>query len=261
VAGKSDPDHRVSKTRPRQAAETKGPGGYGALLLVGGALVLLFCLAGGGAVGVWYWNKPAGGKPAEGGVVKGPDGKGNAPQEEVDAPRRALGKAPLTDLDPAFALWDFTIRVPKGMELTNNDRPGGGPGDARSYSWRFSTADGVLTVVKQSSGAGMDPLLALSANRKLESKPNAPITFSTIHKPHAVEINGLRGARMWQLYPGQTTLPIHPEEIRVGIQIEYRFDVDGRVYYFTAIGQGKTEAAARAKADVLDVSICTFSKR
>jgi hypothetical protein len=215
----------------------------------------LCLIAGGSGGGIWYWKFRDGNKAEDKVVEAGKDKKlddGKEKKPADDPKKRTLGKATEADLDAAIDVWDYSIRLPRGMTIVSKNVNGPGPGESYTYGWRFLDEKGVLVVTKLRHGADKDPLLLLSANRKFEIKTDGPLQFTTPHMPHAIDINGMNGARIWQL---------HQSPVGFGMNIEYRFHTEGWVYYFTALGQGKSEDAARRKADVLDVSICTFKKR
>jgi hypothetical protein len=257
------------------AAGKRGGSGLFLLALGGGCAALLVVVVGAGGVALWLWNRAPGDQqranvdsapstPKAGGANgpdqdKKPTAKGDG-GIKPDKPDRATGPVAAvadSEFGPPNDVWNYTIRMPKALVLRFKDKQGGGPGDASFYDW---VTPGVgdnepgqsCNVLRQKIPAEMGPFLALTANRKLKSKPGDPYPFETVVLPEDVVINGIRGARMWQLY----TL-----KERFTVSIEYRFQADDWSIYIRAAGVGKTEAEARRNAEVVDAAICTLRKR
>jgi hypothetical protein len=88
---------------------------------------------------------------------------------------------------------------------------------------------------------------------KFKSDPGDKVQFDTIHMPQPVELNGLTGARSWTLFT-------HAAD-NFQVMVRYRYHIDGWGYVFQCPASGRTEQDARQRAELLDVSICTFKKR
>jgi hypothetical protein len=226
-------------------------GGSGLFILLGGGCAVLgLCLICGGAggAGVWWWVKPAAEKAVKEVVdevkAKNPV-KGTAP----------VGKASVDELDPETKFWDFSMRLPKGLTITVNDQKLGGPDDTSLYQWTQMGGQGSwmqINVSKLRNVGDKEPVLWFMNVQKFKSGPDDKIQFDTIHMPQPVELNGLHGARSWTLF--------HMAD-HTKIMVRYRYHVDGWAYVFESMGLGKTEAEARTRAGLVDVSICTFKKR
>jgi hypothetical protein len=211
----------------------------------GGLVLLLVC--GGAGVGIYLWQKPAVDKPIENVIqdvkAKNPI-KGTAP----------LGKTPLTELDPPVAMWDFTIRVPKGMSLMAENQKNG---DMFFYQWMNPKAPILAQLNINKWATNETNALPRVIGDKLKSGPGDPFEFDTPELPQPVEINGLIGARKWQRFP--KNMPDGPMKFK--FHVIYYYLVDGWGYHFNCHAFGATEAEARQKAELLDVSICTLRKR
>jgi hypothetical protein len=222
----------------------------------GCALLVLLVACSSGAIALWVWAKPA---IEEGAQKKITDAAHDANLPNPVKGTGSLGKAPLTELDPPTAVWDFTLRLPKGLVVTiDNQRTAEPPNLIYSYQWansnRQSLGRALMNVGKWPT-TETDPMPRLvSGRQKFKSDPGDQIRWDTIHMPQAVEINGLTGARSWTVYPDK-----YPD--RAEIIVNYYFVVDGWGYLFNCYAFGKTEAEARQNAEVVDVSICTFRKR
>jgi hypothetical protein len=190
------------------------------------------------------------GKPNDGAN----DGGKPKPPAKANGPVAAVAD---TEFGPATDVWDYTIRMPKGLLLRFKDKKDGGPGDASSYDWVTPGAGEddpgqACNVLRQRIYGPWDPLTLVAGNRKLKSKPGDIYQFDTIQLPQEVEINGIPGARMWQLYTSKD---------KFTVSIEYRFRADDWSFYIRGVGVGKTEAEARRFAEVVDAAICTLRKR
>ena len=259
-------------------------GGAGIVLLLGGgcAVLLLIVTCAGVGVGIWLWNRtPAdqvlanldGNKPKNPDGKAGPD-KDNPPKDNPpkDKPGDGLkpknplkASGPVAKVDdsefgPPNDIWNYSIRMPKELVLRFKDKKDGGTGDASYFDWvtpeaNEDTPGRACNVLRQKivgNLGDLSPFILLTANRKLKSKPGAFYPFDTVLLPEEVEVNGIAGARMWQLYTSKD---------KFTFSIEYRFQADDWSIYMRAAGVGKTEAEARRHAEVVDAAICTLRKR
>jgi hypothetical protein len=258
-------------------------GGSGMLLILGGLgcgglLLLLFC--GGVGAGIWYWQaKPVApqvagaknNKPDEAANPKNPDDPGKQKNiiDDLKAKNPLKGTAPLgkiadADLDPAVEVWDFSIRVPNTMKIAVKNQVFKGATDIWMYRWQGGGPEWYngISVTKFEFALNLDPVAALSVNRKFKSDPGAQIQFDTIHMPQPIEINGLTGARLWVL----TEIP----PMRAGgvdrpksyaINVTYRYHAEGHAYLVAGFVNEATEEAARKAASPIDAAICTFRKK
>jgi hypothetical protein len=165
----------------------------------------------------------------------------------------SLGKTPLSELEEPVPMWDFTIRVPKGLKMKyENKKTAEEPNLMYFYQWSPPRAELCQVNVNKWPTTETNPLVRV-AGGKMKSDPGDKIQYDTIHLPQPVEINGLNGARYWRLFPEMYG--------QVELHVVYYFLLDGWGYHFNCICFGKTEAEAKKNAELADVSVCTFRKR
>jgi hypothetical protein len=238
----------------REAGQKKARAGRWISVGAGCAALLGLALCSGGAIGIWIWQKPAQGQVAN----KPPDDAGGGIQANNPIKGAApLGKVPRTELDPAVPIWDFSIRVPKGLEMTaENQKTADVPNLMFFYQWSPTPASGRTQLnINKWPSTEANPLLRLvSGKQKFKSGPGDPLQFDTIHMPQSIDINGLTGARSWTLFSNK-------QHGLIEIDVVYYFLVDGWGYHFNGLCFGIDEAEARQNAERVDVSICTFRKR
>lgn len=170
---------------------------------------------------------------------------------------KPIGSFPIADLDNEVGMWNFGIRLPKGMTFAEKEKNVGGP-DETSICMLTGQGGSQLMVNKSKlrtdKPGGSAPLARMLAESpKFKSGPGDPVKYDTPHEPQAININGINGARTWKL--------IEHAPDRFETKIAYRYHVDGWLVILIGSATGRTRADALKNAEPIDAALCTFRKR
>jgi hypothetical protein len=190
----------------------------------GCAVLALLVTCTGGAIALWIWAKPAAEEAAQKKIGD------LAHDSNLPNPIKGtgpLGKTPLTELEQPVPVWEFSLRVPKGLVMTlENQKTAEAPNLMYGYQWTPAKSPGRAMIgVAKWATTETDPVPRLAGGiLKFKSEPGDKFQFDTIHMPQPVEINGLTGSRSWTLFPNKS--PDHSEVI-----VRYYFLADGWGYF------------------------------
>lgn len=201
-----------------------------------GGLLLILCICGGGGLGWFLYSRVS----------------------EAVVATKPIGTFPVADLEQEVAIWNYGIRLPRGMQFTEKEKIVGGPDETSICMLTGPNAASIMVNkskfrADKTTGATKPLAIMLAQSPAFKSAPGAPVKYDTPHHPQAIEINGLAGARTWKL------IEHRPDQFET--KIAYRYHADGWVIIFIGSATGKTRDEALKNAEPFDAAFCTFKKR